>query len=327
MAKPAAVRVLRSGLEESLHAVHVAVCDARGRLLASAGDPDRLVFARSCMKPLQAAVSLQETGCERLSDRQVAVICASHNGEPIHVRTVRSVLRRADLGEEDLRNPPGQPIDPASRPKGDVRRRIWQDCSGKHSGMLLGCVRRGWPTETYRSPGHALQRRVLAAVRAATGVERPLVGVDGCGVPVHGVPLRAMATLYARLAEPERLGEALAPHVARATAAMRAEPYLVGGRHRVDTEVMSATDDLVVKEGAEAMDCAVSLGAGVGIAVKVGDGGYRAAGVALLHALDRLGLLDRAARTTLRAGSRPPVLGGDRPVGRLEPAFELRGRE
>ena len=119
------------------------------------------------------------------------------------------------------------------------RRRVLHDCSGKHAGMLLACVRSGWPTDTYRSRGHPLQRRVLRAVLKASGLPQVRVGVDGCGVPVHAMPLRAMATVYARLAEPERLGQPLAEHAARAAAAMRRQPYLVGGRGRVDTEVMT----------------------------------------------------------------------------------------
>jgi L-asparaginase II len=311
-------------LEESVHLGHVAVCDAEGRLLAWAGDPGRPVFIRSCTKPVQAAVSLAAIGDERLSDGQVAVMCASHNGESVHLRAVRSLLRKGGLAEEALRTPADRPLDAASAV--GVRRpaSVFHNCSGKHAGMLLACVRAGWPTATYRGRSHPLQRRVLQTVRLLTGTE-PVVGVDGCGVPVHGVPLRDIATMYARLSDPDRAGE-LAPQVVRATGAMRAQPYLVGGRGRDDTALMQATPDIVMKEGAEALDCAVSLSTGIGVAVKVADGGYRAAGPATIHVLGRLGLLDAGARRRLRPIVHPRVMGGGRPQGRMDPVVELRRR-
>jgi L-asparaginase II len=189
--------------------------------------------------------------------------------------------------------------------------------------MLLACARRGWATPTYRSRAHPLQRRVLAAVRGLSGFEDVDLGVDGCGVPVHGMPLRSIATMYARLADPERQ-EAWRGGVASAVAAMRAEPYLVGGRYRLDTAIMQATPDVVAKEGAEALSCAVSLGR-PGVAVKVADGGYRAAGPALDPRPDDSGR-PAAARRSLAATAVPPVPGGGRPVGALEPVLRLRAR-
>ena len=318
------VRVVRSGLEESVHLGDVAVCDARGRVIASAGDPDRLTFARSCTKPVQGSVSLAAIG-EDLPDRLIAIVCASHNGEPVHIDAVRAVLRRGGLGAGDLKTPADRPSDPASAARVRTPRPIFHNCSGKHAGMLLASARNGWATETYRSRSHPLQRRVLVAVRALSGHDDLVLGVDGCGVPVHGMPLRAIATMYARIAEPDRTG-ALEPDVRRVVAAMRGNPYLVGGRHREDTAIMEATDDVVAKEGAEALECAAALGAGLGIAVKVRDGGYRAAGPAMLAVLDRLGLLTPGARRRLRRLASPPVLGGGRPVGRLEPVVRLHGR-
>ena len=191
--------------------------------------------------------------------------------------------------------------------------------------MLLAAVREGWATDTYRRRSHPLQRRVVVAVRALSGRDDLTIGVDGCGVPVHGMPLRAIATMYARLAEPSRAGT-LEPALRRVAAAMRAHPYLVAGRHRDDTALMEATDDVLAKGGAEALDCAVSLEAGVGIAVKARDGGYRASGPAMIAVLDRLGLLSQGARRRLGSRASPPVLGGGRPVGRLEPVVLLRGR-
>jgi len=317
-------RVVRSGLEEAVHLGHVAVCDAHGRLLAWAGDPTTPTFIRSCAKPVQAAVSLSAIDDPTLTDGDVALMCASHNGEAVHVRVVRSLLRRAGCTSEDLRTPRARPLDPDAAARVRAPGSVFHNCSGKHAGMLLACTRAGWRRDRYPSPGHPVQRRVFAAIRELTG-EEPVAGVDGCGLPVHGVALRSIATMYARLAEPSRQGD-LAPHVARALSAMRAAPYLVGGRGRDDTAVMQAAPEIVMKQGAEALDCAVAPTAGIGVAVKVADGGFRAAGPAMIAVLAELGLITPSAHRRLGATARPPVHGGGAVVGVLEPVVRLRTR-
>jgi L-asparaginase II len=318
-------RVVRSGLEESVLSGHIAVCDSRGRLLARAGDADRVVFLRSCTKPFQAAVALSVIGDETIPVREVAVMCASHNGEPVHLGAVRALLDRGDLGPDALRTPPGYPLDPEERARSQHPNRLFHNCSGKHAGMLLASVDAGWDTVTYPARSHPLQRRIRMAVQRASGVGKLSIGVDGCGVPVHGMGLRHAATMFAQLASPERL-DALAPHALRATDAMRTEPYLVGGRRRLDTDTMQAVEALVVKEGAEGLVCAVDLHRGVGIAVKTADGGSRGTGPALLETLRQLDLVDDAQLRSLAAHHRPGVSGGEATVGVLEPLLELRRR-
>ena len=315
-------RVVRSGLEESVHLGHVVACDDQGRVLASLGDPDRLVYSRSSMKPLQAAVSLRRIAVD-LPDDAVAVMCASHNGEPVHVRAVRRLLRSGGLSERDLGCPPGLPIEVGALRDATRPRRIYFNCSGKHAGMLLACQRSGLDLDGYLRPAHQLQREIVRAVRSATDVDRPLIGVDGCGAPVHGLPLRGLATLFARLTRPERLGR-LADHAARAVGSMRSAPYLVAGRGRSDTRLMEVVPGLVTKVGAEGLHCAAVLGAGIGVAVKVADGSDRAAAPALVRTLDLLGLLTEGDLARLDAIARPPVRGGGRPVGELSSVFRLR---
>jgi L-asparaginase II len=317
------VRVVRSGLEESRHRVDVAVCDADGRLVASAGHPHRRLYARSCMKPLQGAVSLAAIDDPGLTDEQVAIVCSSHNGEPVHVAAMRSVLRRGRIPAAALRCPPGWPLDPATMARAGRKSRALHNCSGKHAGMLLACVRAGWDPADYLRPGHPLQRRIRRAVLRATGLDTVEIGVDGCGVPVHAMPLSSMATIYARLADPERLGD-LAPTAARAGEAMLARPYLVGGRGRLDTAVMRTTRDVVVKEGAEALVCAAVLASGLGIAVKVSDGGERATGPALIAALLQVDALTEAQLADLADHAEPAVTGGGRAVGRVTADVRLR---
>ncbi|HSL10825.1 MAG TPA: asparaginase [Actinomycetota bacterium] len=323
MAGAPLARVVRSGLEESVHVGHVAVCDVDGRVVAAAGDPRHVCYLRSCAKPIQAAVSLSAID-RPLPDGLVAVMSASHNGEAVHRRAVRAVLRAAHLDASALRTPPGLPLDAEAARRVRAPSPLSHNCSGKHAGMLLACVRQGWPTATYRRASHPLQRRVTDAVVLSADVV-PTIGVDGCGVPVHGMPLSAIATAYARLAAPDRF-DGLSQAVGRVTSAMRAAPYLVGGGGRTDTTLMTAVDDLIVKEGAEALTCGVHLGAGLGIAVKIADGGERAVGPAFVAALSQLGLLTPPARAAIRGVAERPVVGGGRPVGAVEPLLRLRGR-
>jgi L-asparaginase II len=316
------VRVMRSGVEESVHLGHVVVCDPEGRVLAALGDPDRLVFSRSSMKPLQAAVSLRRIS-EPLPEDLVAVMCASHNGEPVHVRAVRRLLRVGDRSERDLGCPPDLPIESQARRSAARPRRVYHNCSGKHAGMLVACQRSGLELDGYLRPAHPLQRDIVRAVRSATNIDRPKIGVDGCGAPVHGLPLRGMATLFARLSRPERLGR-LGEDAARAVACMRATPYLVAGRGRSDTRLMDELPGLVCKVGAEGLHCAAVLEAGIGIAVKVADGSDRAAAPALVRTLDLLEAIDDEQRVHLASLGRPAVLGGGGPVGELVAGFRLR---
>jgi L-asparaginase II len=316
MAGCAIARVVRSGLVESVHRVHVAVADPTGRLIAYAGDPDLVIYGRSCLKPFQAAASLSVIGPESISDGEVAIICSSHNGEDVHIRAVRAVLRRAGLPASALGTPPARPLDPRAAAHTSQRRPIFHNCSGKHAGMLLACRRAGWDPGAYLRASQPLQRRIRRAVLRAGSLSETRLGVDGCGAPVFTAPLRSMATMFARLSNPAMLGS-IGAGADRAVRAMLAEPYLVGGRNRADTDLMSAVPDVVAKEGAEALFCACVIPAGLGVAARVEDGGYRAAAPALLATLGELGFLDASQLGRLGRHTRPAVLGGGRPVGEV----------
>jgi L-asparaginase II len=315
------VRVVRSGVEESVHLGSVAVAGTDGRLVALAGEPHRVAFARSSMKPLQAAVSLQLAG-ESLTDGEVAIMCASHNGESVHVDAVRALLRRGGLEEDALRCPPALPTIPEDARAVAGPARVLHNCSGKHAGMLLACVRRGFALGSYREPDHPLQEAVVDAVRVVAGAEPSGIGVDGCGVPVHALTLAQLATLYARLGRPDERGER-AGAIARAAGSMRAEPYLVGGRDRMCTAVMEHVPGIIVKVGAEGLVCAALVGQGLGVAVKAEDGAGRAQAPALLRALGALGALEEGTVQDLAPFVRPPVRGGDGEVGHLVAEFDL----
>ena len=219
-----------------------------------------------------------------------------------------------------------RPAGLAARRRGDggvaAPAQLLHNCSGKHAGMLLACVRAGWDDGDLSARSHPLQRRVTRAVQRATGSDDLEIGVDGCGVPVHGMPLRSMATLFARLAATRAARGPLAPAADRVIEAMLAEPYLVGGRNRVDTDVMRAHRDVVAKEGAEALDCAAVLSSGLGVAVKIADGGYRAAGPGADPRCSSRSV--RSARAPAAGWRTRPPAGARRraPGGTLEPVFD-----
>ena len=329
------VRAVRSGFEESVHRGHVAVCDAEGRLLASAGDPERPVFARSSMKPLQACVTHSRLETE-LSSELLAISCASHNGEAEHIRAVRKLLRATGVSSAALRCPPDLPSrrEDAIRITGPAR--IFHNCSGKHAAMLGACAAQGWELETYRDPRHPLQRAILRAVRAGTDVERPAIGVDGCGVPAFFLSLFRAAFAYARLMDTAN-GKGLERYeesASRVVESMTSFPQYVAGAWSMTTPLMQAfSGGLLAKEGAEgfyAMAIAPSLASelsddcAVGIALKINDGSMtRERNPVIIRTLDLLGL-DAASRPELQRYRDWPLRNvAGTLVGEVKAEFEL----
>jgi L-asparaginase II len=315
--------VERSGFVESRHLGAVAVADADGRLLAAAGDPDLVVYPRSCSKPFQA-MAVRGLGVEAelgLGPVALAGACGSHNGEPDHVASVRKVLEAAGLEESALRCPPALPTDRSARARVAGPAAVYHNCSGKHAYMLAGAVVRGWAPERYAEPDHPLQAVVADTLGDFAGVAIEHVGVDGCGVPVHALSLRGLATAYARLGARAAAGE---EGPAAVVEAVRRHPFMLAGTGQLDTLLLEATGGRVLaKVGAEATYAAVDLAGGTGVALKVLDGAPRARSAALLAALRALGWLDDAQFQQLLPAATVEIHGGGHTVGAVRPA-ELR---
>ncbi len=333
---PVLVEVRRGGLAEARHRGHVAVVDADGRLVAHAGDPDHVSFWRSAAKPFQAAAVVAAGAADGfgLDGAELAVMCASHNGEEEHLETVRRLLARAGLGEGNLRcgiHPPaGEAARAALLRAGAEPGPLHNNCSGKHAGMLLLARHRGWPVKGYTDLDHPVQRAMLETVAAVAGVvpEEVALGVDGCGVPTFGLPLRRLALAFARLARPRGapgLAAPLAVALERVGRAMAAHPSLVAGTGRFCTDLMRVTGGrLLGKVGAEGVYGVAVTDRGWGVAVKVEDGGSRGLYPAVARALELLGLLSRAEAGAL-AGHARPVVRNHRgeAVGEVRPVFEF----
>jgi L-asparaginase II len=305
--------VERSGLDESFHHGSVVACDLGGRVLATHGDFDRPFYVRSAAKPFQAAVSV-ELGAD-LPPEHLAVACASHDGDAVHVGIVREILAAGGLDEADLRCTPGRPLSRAAdrlwAVRGSSQRsRIFSDCSGKHAAMLRACIAQDWDTGTYDEPAHPLQQAQLASMRELGGLVDERVGVDGCGVPVFRVSARSLAVAYARLLE---------PRFDRVWTAMHRFPALVSGVGNADTEIAVGLD-AIAKRGAEGLLAVAVRGRGA-LIVRCWDGSERAVAVATLSALDQLGWI--TDRTPWRHRLERPVRGGGRVVGSVRSDFEL----
>jgi L-asparaginase II len=312
---------------DSVHYGSVAVVDRHGRLLHAAGDPHFLTMTRSALKPFQAMPFVAAGGVARFrfSPEQVALLCASHSGEPRHVEAVAAMLASSgsNVGElqcgshapgyYDVRGevPPPPPYSPLAH-----------NCSGKHSGMLAYCVACGLPKDSYLAFDHPLQRAIRRSVAHFTGTPegRLVAGIDGCSAPNYAVPLSCLALAYARLAcvrDDSAFGEA--PRVL--ADAMTAHPEMVSGEGRNDLAYMRAgRGDWVTKIGAEGVQAIGLRGAGIGIAIKVVDGAKRGLHPAVVAVLDQLGLLDADQRALL-APWREPIVRNYRGIatGRVTP--------
>jgi len=329
------VEVTRGDTVESRHFGHAAVVDAAGRVLFAVGDAEHPTFPRSALKPLQALAGVARGTAERFafSDPELAVTCASHAAEPRHREAVARLLARIGATEDDLHCGPHDVPHVPSRDEliraGREPTRIYNNCSGKHTGMLALARLLEAPLEGYWEPEHPVQREIRAVLTRACDAAAATLrwGTDGCGVPTYLLSLRQLALGFARLAAPASLGDAEAA-ARRVTGAMTAAPEMVRGEGGFDTVLMRALPGVVVsKGGAEGCQCVGLLGQGLGLAVKVEDGGARPLAPVTLALLARFGAWEGAPPAALAPLVRPEVrntraavVGEVRVAGRLAAA-------
>lgn len=282
----------RSGFVEGFHHGSVVVLSGDGTVVDSAGDIASPIFPRSSNKPFQA-IGMVKAGLPVTDPADLALIAASHSGEPMHLERVRALLGPM---VDSLRCPPDWRL---SEQCGD-KQRIYMNCSGKHAGMLLTCVENGWSLEDYTEPSHPLQQRLLREIEEQTGESIAAVGVDGCGAPVGAVSLTGLATGFLRVA------------VHPVADAMRAFPELVSGTKADDNLLMRAVPGLMCKGGAEGVWAAAIPDVGA-VALKIDDGAMRARGPVMVSALRRLGITVDVPQLTA-----PPLLGRGEPVGAVD---------
>ena len=301
-------RVTRGGLDESLHHGCLIALDPTGAELFRQGDPSSVIYARSSLKPLQA-VAMVRSGLT-LTPELLALACASHSGEEMHLAGVRRILASVDLAQDALSNTPDYPYDVAAaaawRVAGHPRSRLAQNCSGKHAAMIATCVINGWATGTYLDPSHPLQRAIRETIVELTGDQPAHVSIDGCGAPLFSCSVVGLARAFGDIASSTDSAKRLV------AAAMSQFPQMVGGTGREATRLMAGAPGVIAKDGAEGV-FAAGLPDGSSVALKILDGSDRARPVVMSAALTTMGL--RAG--VLREFADAPVLGHGHPVGSI----------
>lgn len=335
------VEVWRGTLIESRHRGHIVAVENDNRVIAQLGAPDAIAYLRSSAKPQQAVPLVASGAADRfgLTQAELAVACGSHSGEPIHVETVSNLLSKLGLDKSALRCGTHEPFSREAALKlkeqnaaPDV---LQHNCSGKHAGMLALALHLGAPVETYTERSSPVQQAILGEVARFAGMraEDIVVGVDGCGVPVFGMPIASMALMYARLISPPRdFPEEIKNACGRVVAAMEHHPEMVGGTsERLDTEVIRATRGQVIsKVGAEGVYTAGIRPSerwprGLGLAMKIEDGeDRRARPTVVIESLRQLGVLDEESVAALARYATFPVKNNKREiVGEVRPEFQL----
>ena len=302
--------VVRNDFVEGVHHGSAVVIDADGSVVWSRGDVKSPMFPRSSNKLMQG-LAMVRNGLP-LDGRLLALACASHSAEQIHLDGVHDILNAAGLELDAIQCPPDFPLDEVEKDsllaEGIEKQRIFMNCSGKHAAMLFTSVLNGWDTNTYLDLDHPLQQACLQAIEDCTGEKVAHIGVDGCGAPLMSTSLTGLARSFSQFAGPTANADQK-----KIAQAFKDFPEYVSGTRREDYELMNGIPGLVCKIGAEAV-YAVGLGDGRALALKIDDGADRARAVVAATILrDVMGVvaevIDRHATI--------PLLGGGKPVGEI----------
>ena len=317
---PILAEVTRGPIVESRHRGAIVVVSPDGQVLTRLGNDLSITSTRSTIKPIQAIPFIISGAADHFSvdDRELAVVCASHEGETIHTEAVAGMLERAGLDESALRCGPQAPYNAEAAKKleasGQPFNQLHNNCSGKHTGMLLTAVMGGLSLDDYVSAEHPVQREIISTfARLAEFDENLPIAIDGCSAPTFGVSLRSLALAFAKLVGSDD-GSPVSSAAHRIVRAMIHNPEMVGGtKGRFDTELLRAAHGkLICKIGAEAayavgiLPCEL-FPRGAGVAFKIEDGSYRGLGASVVETLRQLGILNPPEAETLSSFHQPVI--------------------
>jgi len=294
------VEVVRGNIVESVHRGSVAVARGDGTVLYKLGDIDRVFFLRSSAKPLQGLAALEAGIAEayNLDLKEIAICLSSHLGEKEHIDVLESLLKKTGIEEDQLdcgaHNPLGEKAYRELVSSGQKVRNLHCNCSGKHIAILAACNLKGIPFDEYTSFHHPFQKDIISIITqfAKVDLSRMAKGMDGCSLPVYGIPLKNMAVAYANLTNEKFQNGRFAKSQNYIISAMTMHPEMVAGEGKIDTELMKYFGDrLICKSGSEALICAGLPGKDMGIAIKIEDGNPRAVGPAIIEVLLQLKII------------------------------------
>lgn len=327
------VEIFRSDIVESVHRGSIAVVDSKGTLLYELGDTEHKTFFRSTAKPFIAIAALETGIMEKygLDLREVALMSSSHSGDMEHIETVKGIMRKANIGQEEIKCGAHEPISKDALKQllreGGEPSSLHCNCSGKHAGLIAASKAQGMTTHDYLTNQQGIQEKIDGVISDFTGVKKDDItkGTDGCALTVHAVPLRNIALAYTNLCNKEFMNGKYSKSQNYILSAMTMYPEMVAGKGRLDTELMKNFGDRIVcKAGAEGMYCVGILNMSAAIALKIEDGNARATGPVIIETLLQLGIINEEEAEKVIHHWKPDIKNhrGEK-VGHTRPCFRL----
>jgi L-asparaginase II len=328
------VSVSRGSLIECYHRGHIVAVNASGKSLYHLGNPSYKTYARSTAKLFQTLPLLESGGADHfgLSTEEIAIVCASHNGEPEHVAAVERIFAKLNIDISLLQCGSHEPKHKETRIK--MRENHLQptalhhNCSGKHAGMLALALHLQSSLSDYISPNHPVQLRMLEMLSELTQIEKHEIvqAVDGCGVPVYGMNINKLALAFARFGSQQGLPKEKAEACRRIISAVTQHPFYLAGSQRFDTRLIEITKGRIIgKMGAEGIYGVTIPTSSMGIVVKIEDGAERALYPTVIETLKQLYLLNESELIQLTDFHTQWVHNNrGEIVGQIKPEFKLK---
>lgn len=325
--------VTRNRYVESIHQGYICVVDAAGKVLYQRGDTGTSIFFRSSAKPIQVIPFIQSGAAEAMSYslKEIAIACASHNGEQTHQQTILTILRRLNLNKTDLHcgaiSPYNEEENKRLITQGEQPSTLHASCSGKHTAMLAFSKYLGVDISHYENISHPVQQEVLKTIAEFTDqdVKSIPTGIDGCGLPIYMLPIDKIALAYARLTSYANDEKSNWHHTCNTIFdAMTTYPDMVAGTGEFCTELMQATKGkLIGKIGAEAVYCLGIRKGNMGVCIKIADGNERAVYSVVMQLLLELDVLDNIGYEKLKHWHTPDLMNNHKEhIGNIVPVFQ-----
>lgn len=281
------VQEKRSGLLELEFYGYVVYCGKDKKIKTYGDTQNHLFFHRSCSKPLQASLicDYNTKNFFNLTDEEIAVCCASHVGEQVHTELVKSILKKANLSQNDLQCPPIEPLSEAEKNSLSEYSKLHNNCSGKHALMLAICVQNGWVTNTYLEKNHPLQIAIYNKIKQLCEAQYDMpYTLDGCTAPNWATTLEDFAVGFQNLFCDSK-------YKVIQTSFMK-NPYISGGVGRLDTQIMQMNKKLAAKVGAGGLCYVVNTETQEVLGFKITDANMQARSIAVIETLIKIGWLN-----------------------------------